>query len=131
MQKQHAETVAEEEVLELEDIASCQICKDVLKSPMLLPCGHTYCSLCIQRWLGEKRYCPTCREEFDQHHALLRKNIALGQIMAGTVGPAYGWRLPFLLAAAPAILLALLLVATVDEPERGRRPHAMHGRRAR
>jgi len=81
MQKQHAETVAEEEVLELEDIASCQICKDVLKSPMLLPCGHTYCSLCIQRWLGEKRYCPTCREEFDQHHALLRKNIALGQII--------------------------------------------------
>ena len=33
--------------------------------------------------------------------------IALGQIMAGTVGPAFGWRLPFVLAAAPAIALAL------------------------
>ena len=45
--------------------------------------------------------------------------IAIGQIMAGTVGPAFGWRLPFVLAAAPAIALALLTYATVDEPERG------------
>ena len=57
--------------------------------------------------------------------------IAVGQIMAGTVGPAYGWRLPFLLAAAPAILLALLLVATVDEPERGAMEDAVVRERAR
>ena len=45
--------------------------------------------------------------------------IALGQIMAGTVGPAFGWRLPFVLAAAPAIALALATYVFVDEPERG------------
>ena len=45
--------------------------------------------------------------------------IALGQIMAGTVGPAFGWRVPFLLAAAPAILLALVAYLTIEEPERG------------
>ena len=83
MRKHHAEAAVGEELQEFEDITSCQICKDQLKSPMLVPCGHTYCSLCINRWLGDKRYCPTCRVEFTQHHGLLRKNIALGQIVEG------------------------------------------------
>mgnify|MGYP006132704013 CR=1 FL=1 len=51
--------------------------------------------------------------------------IAGGQIMAGTVGPAYGWRLPFVLSAAPAILLALVTYTTVKEPERGGMEHAV------
>lgn len=45
--------------------------------------------------------------------------IALGQLVAGTVGPAYGWRLPFILTSAPAILLATLMLLVVDEPKRG------------
>jgi len=83
MLKRHAEAVVGEELQEFEDITTCQICKDQLKSPMLLPCGHTYCSLCINRWLGDRRYCPTCRVEFTHHQGLLRKNIALGQIVEG------------------------------------------------
>uniref|UniRef100_A0A7S0I902 Major facilitator superfamily (MFS) profile domain-containing protein n=1 Tax=Micromonas pusilla TaxID=38833 RepID=A0A7S0I902_MICPS len=55
--------------------------------------------------------------------------IALGQIMAGTVGPTYGWRLPFLLAAAPAICLAGILYATVREPERGSQEEAVRARK--
>ena len=54
--------------------------------------------------------------------------IALGQIMAGTVGPTYGWRLPFLLAAAPAICLAGILYATVKEPRRGSQEEAVRAR---
>ena len=37
----------------------------------------------------------------------------------GLVGPAYGWRLPFLIVAVPALLLALLIVFTTVEPSRG------------
>ena len=55
--------------------------------------------------------------------------IAVGQIMAGTVGPAFGWRLPFLLASGPAIALALLLYATVREPRRGAAEDAVQMRR--
>ena len=55
--------------------------------------------------------------------------IAVGQIMAGTVGPAFGWRLPFLLASGPAIALALLLYATVREPGRGAAEDAVLRRR--
>ena len=54
--------------------------------------------------------------------------IALGQIMAGTVGPAFGWRVPFLLAAAPAMLLALAAYLTIEEPERGAMEQAVRER---
>ena len=40
----------------------------------------------------------------------------------GLVGPAYGWRLPFLIVAVPALLLALLIVFTTVEPSRGGNP---------
>lgn len=55
--------------------------------------------------------------------------IALGQLVAGTVGPAYGWRLPFILTSAPAILLATLMLLVVDEPKRGEQEEEVHRRR--
>jgi len=45
--------------------------------------------------------------------------IALGQGIAGFVGPIYGWRLPFLIVSVPAIICALLVLITVRDPERG------------
>ncbi|GKZ01454.1 hypothetical protein MPSEU_001096000 [Mayamaea pseudoterrestris] len=45
--------------------------------------------------------------------------IAVGQGIAGYLGPTWGWRLPFLLVSIPAMLCALLVLLTVDEPERG------------
>jgi predicted MFS family arabinose efflux permease len=40
-------------------------------------------------------------------------------MVAGLLGPATNWRLPFLVMAAPTLLLAFLLLATVKEPPRG------------
>ena len=45
--------------------------------------------------------------------------IALGQGVAGFIGPTFGWRLPFLLVSIPALICALLLLFTVQDPERG------------
>lgn len=45
--------------------------------------------------------------------------IALGQGIAGYLGPRYGWRLPFLIVSIPAIVCALLVLFTVRDPERG------------
>jgi len=44
--------------------------------------------------------------------------ILLGQILAGVLGPDFGWRLPFLLVALPNLGLALIFAAVVKEPER-------------
>lgn len=44
---------------------------------------------------------------------------AAGYILGGTLGEHLGWRAPFYVAAAPGLLIALLLWWLVDEPERG------------
>ena len=45
--------------------------------------------------------------------------VLMGQAMAGFIGPAFGWRMPFLCAAAPAIGLSCVLYFKVEEPKRG------------
>lgn len=45
--------------------------------------------------------------------------IAVGQAVAGFLGPVYGWRLPFLVVALPALITAAMVLFTVPDPERG------------
>jgi hypothetical protein len=45
--------------------------------------------------------------------------ISLGQGVAGFLGPWLGWRWPFLVIALPALVCALLVFLTVQDPERG------------
>ncbi|HRR08411.1 MAG TPA: MFS transporter [Rhodothermales bacterium] len=45
--------------------------------------------------------------------------VALGQLVAGFLGPVYGWRMPFVVVAIPNLLLAFLFAWFVSEPERG------------
>lgn len=45
--------------------------------------------------------------------------IAGGQLLAGLLGPTFGWRLPFLLISVPSIVLGLLVISTGKEPTRG------------
>jgi MFS family permease len=45
--------------------------------------------------------------------------VAAGQFIAGMAGPSIGWRAPFLMVAVPALISAVLVFFTVDEPDRG------------
>ena len=47
---------------------------------------------------------------------------AMGYVLGGLMGPAYGWRAPFYVGAAPGALLALLLVF-IPEPAYGQFDH--------
>ncbi|XP_069121885.1 uncharacterized protein [Argopecten irradians] len=47
---------------------SCAICADVYVDPRLLPCRHTFCLDCLERWHAsshQRHYfsCPICREK--------------------------------------------------------------------
>lgn len=44
---------------------------------------------------------------------------ALGYLLAGAIGPHYGWRAPFMVGAVPGILISALLYFFVREPQRG------------
>ena len=45
--------------------------------------------------------------------------VASGQLLAGLLGPTYGWRFPFVVIAIPAIICGILVFLTATEPKRG------------
>ncbi|XP_033838759.1 E3 ubiquitin/ISG15 ligase TRIM25-like [Periophthalmus magnuspinnatus] len=70
-----------------QELFSCCICLDLLKDPVTIPCGHSYCMSCVNtHWNGEvgkQSYsCPQCRQNFTQRPVLV-KNTMLALLMEG------------------------------------------------
>ncbi len=51
--------------------------------------------------------------------------ILLGQMMGGLVGPQVGWRIPFIIVAVPALIMAFIVLFTVEDPPRGQQEQAL------
>ena len=48
------------ELKQLEGLLSCPVCYEPLSHPTSSPCHHTFCSLCIRKYLQFKQACPCC-----------------------------------------------------------------------
>ncbi|XP_045068681.1 tripartite motif-containing protein 16-like [Coregonus clupeaformis] len=77
--------MAQQGVLLDQDQFCCSVCLDLLKEPVTIPCGHSYCRSCIdgcwdQDVLKEVYSCPQCRETFTPRPNL-RKNNMLAELV--------------------------------------------------
>ncbi|XP_042174469.1 tripartite motif-containing protein 16-like isoform X2 [Oncorhynchus tshawytscha] len=77
--------MAQQGVLLDQDQLCCSVCLDLLKEPVTIPCGHSYCRSCIEGcWdqdvLKGVYSCPQCRHTFTIRPNL-RKNNMLAELV--------------------------------------------------
>ncbi|XP_050995428.1 E3 ubiquitin/ISG15 ligase TRIM25 [Labeo rohita] len=77
--------MAEASISVEQDQFVCSVCLDLLKDPVTIPCGHSYCMNCIAGYWNKKGQknvysCPQCRQTFSPRPAL-GKNTILAEMV--------------------------------------------------
>ncbi|CAG0891828.1 unnamed protein product [Darwinula stevensoni] len=55
----------------METELQCPICNELYVQAVVVDCGHTFCSMCIEIWCKMQQTCPSCRCEVKTYRRLL------------------------------------------------------------
>ncbi|MGH0187653.1 UNVERIFIED_CONTAM: hypothetical protein FKN15_025901 [Acipenser sinensis] len=77
--------MAEANILVAHDQFSCPVCLELLKDPVTIPCGHSYCMGCIKNYWDQTDHTgvysyPQCRKTFNPRPDLCR-NTMLAEVV--------------------------------------------------
>ncbi|XP_034554169.1 tripartite motif containing 35-28 [Notolabrus celidotus] len=64
-----------EEPVPLRQDLTCPVCQGIYQDPVLLPCSHSFCRVCLQRSLEIKKRCPVCRGEFEEGQEIANRAL--------------------------------------------------------
>uniref|UniRef100_UPI00358FC947 E3 ubiquitin-protein ligase TRIM11-like n=1 Tax=Myxine glutinosa TaxID=7769 RepID=UPI00358FC947 len=67
------------------EILTCPVCFNLYKEPIALPCGHSFCRVCLETsWESRKEdkccVCPNCREVFLQKPKM-KENVIIANLV--------------------------------------------------
>ncbi|KAI4622956.1 uncharacterized protein J4E87_006049 [Alternaria ethzedia] len=63
----------------LEVALRCEVCKEFYNNPVITPCSHTFCSICIRRCITADGKCPSCKTGCSSDK--LAPNIAIREVV--------------------------------------------------
>lgn len=72
--------ICEDRLCAIEEMLVCSFCREVVKRPHTLVCGHSFCTLCISKWKEEQKqnrrkpFCPDCSVCFPSTRPLLENS---------------------------------------------------------
>uniref|UniRef100_A0A3Q0SGL1 Tripartite motif containing 35-13 n=1 Tax=Amphilophus citrinellus TaxID=61819 RepID=A0A3Q0SGL1_AMPCI len=74
-----------------EEDLTCTVCLDIFKDPVVLPCNHSFCNICLQTWWSDKSVCecPVCKRKSsrsDPHRNLALEKMCKAFLMESDQG---------------------------------------------
>merc|ERR1719461_427585 len=80
--------------INVQELIECPLCCDMFCEPIALPCGHTFCRVCLMKTLSRAaKKCPICRANCHLNPGLQTPNFIIANLCKSVCPDKYEARL--------------------------------------